>query len=138
MHPGPTGVHNLAKGHVSCLTMIGTIELERIPVRCIVGIFPNERLEEQQIFLDVSMDLDFGPAAASEMVTDTVDYAGVADELEALVIAGRFQLIETMAERCAAHVLSTHAIVQRVRVVVHKPAAVPRAQDTRVGVERGR
>jgi len=118
--------------------MIGTIELERIPVRCIVGIFPNERVEEQQIFLDVAMDLDFAPAAASETVTDTVDYAGVADELEALVIEGRFQLIETMAERCAAHVLSAHELVQRVRVVVHKPAAVPRALDTRVTVERGR
>ena len=118
--------------------MIGTIELERIPVRCIVGIFPDERVQEQMIFLDVSMELDFAPAAASETVSDTVDYAGVADELEALVVAGRFQLIETMAERCAAHVLAAHAIVQRVRIVVHKPAAVPRAQDTRVSVERGR
>jgi dihydroneopterin aldolase len=118
--------------------MLGTIELERVPAHCIVGILPRERVEPQTIFLDVSLDIDFAAAAASESVEDTVDYAALADALEALVVEGRFQLIETMAERCAEHVLSEHPAVQRVRMVVHKPAAVPRAADTRVRVERSR
>lgn len=118
--------------------MIGTIELERLPVRCIVGILPRERVEEQQLFLDVSLDLDFARAAASESVEDTVDYAALADRLEALVVEGRFQLLETLVERCARDVLDRHPAVVRVRVTAHKPAAVPRAGDTRVSVERPR
>jgi len=50
----------------------------------------------------------------------------------------KFQLIETMAETCALRVLGTHPRVERARVVVHKPAAVPGAADTRVRVERVR
>ena len=118
--------------------MIGTIELDRLAVRCIVGILPFERVTEQDIFLDVSMDLDFAPAAASEHVSDTVNYASLAESLSALVVERKFQLIETMAESCATLVLDTHDRVERVRVTVHKPAAVPQANDTRVRVDRSR
>jgi 7,8-dihydroneopterin aldolase/epimerase/oxygenase len=118
--------------------MIGTIELDRLAVRCIVGILPFERVTEQDIYLDVSMDLDFASAAASEDVVDTVNYASLAQSLSALVRDRKFQLIETMAESCASLVLGTHARVERVRVTVHKPAAVPEATDTRVRVDRSR
>ena len=118
--------------------MLGTIDLQRLPIRCIVGILPRERAEEQQLFLDISLDLDFAAAAASESVEDTVDYAALADEMEALVVAGRFRLLETLVERCAEQVLERHPAVERVRVTVHKPEAVPRAGDTRVSVERAR
>jgi len=115
---------------------MGTIELERLAVRCIVGIHPFERVQEQDVFLDIAMDLDFSPAAASENVRDTVDYSALAEDLSALVRDRKFQLIETMAEACAFRVLGTHPGVERVRVAVHKPAAVPEAADTRVRVER--
>jgi dihydroneopterin aldolase len=118
--------------------MLGTIELERLAVRCIVGILPFERREEQDVFLDVSMDLDFARARASENVADTVDYASLALELSTLVRREKFQLIETLAESCAEHVLGTRGAVERVRIAVHKPAAVPQALDTRVRVERAR
>jgi dihydroneopterin aldolase len=118
--------------------MLGTIELERFAVRCIVGIHPFERVQEQDVFLDIAMDLDFAPAAASENVRDTVDYSALADDLSSLVRDRKFQLIETLAEACALRVLCTHPRVDRVRVAVHKPAAVPGAADTLVRVERVR
>lgn len=118
--------------------MIGTIELERLAVRCIVGILPFERVTEQDVFLDIAMDLDFAPASNSEHVTDTVDYAALAVDLSLLVRERKFQLIETMAESCAELVLDSRACVERVRVTVHKPAAVPQAMDTRVRVDRVR
>lgn len=123
---------------VSSTAMVGTIELERIAIRCIVGILPSERVEEQDIFLDVSMDLDFGPASACEDVDKTVDYASLAVALSTLVRDGKFRLIETLAESCAAFVLGEHSAVGKVRVCVHKPAAVRVASDVRVRVERTR
>ena len=118
--------------------MVGTIELERLAIRCIVGILPAERVEEQDIFLDVSMDVDFGPASASEDVAETVDYASLAVSLASLVRDGKFRLIETLVESCAGFVLREHPLVRRVRVCVHKPAAVRAASDVRVRVERSR
>ena len=118
--------------------MTGTIELDRLEIDCIVGILPFERVTEQKVFLDVSMEIDFGPAAASEDVANTVDYTVVSRELTELVRESRYQLIETMAVECAQLVLDRHQIIDRVSIAVHKPAAVPQARDTvvRFGMNR--
>jgi len=116
--------------------MIGTIELERIHVDCIVGIHPHERVNEQSLELDVAMDLDFSEAAATECVDATIDYTEVARALTELVVDRKFQLIETLAEEAASLVLACWPKVVRVEIVVHKPAAVPQARDTRVRVVR--
>lgn len=118
--------------------MIGTIDLAGIRVRCIVGIHPFERTQEQDIAIDVSMDLDFAEAAATENVNATVDYTEVASALSALAVERKYQLIETMAEDCAALVLDRWQRIESATVVIHKPAAVPEAADTRVKVARRR
>lgn len=118
--------------------MLGTIELESLAIPCIVGIFPFERAQEQPVFVSMGMDLDFAPAAASESIHDTVDYAALAQSIHELVREAKFQLIETMAEEIAKHILSSHSQVEVVRVTVHKPQAVPQAKDTRVRVTRSR
>lgn len=118
--------------------MIGTIELERLEIDCIVGILPFERVTEQKIFVDVSMHLDFAPAAASEDVVDTIDYTVVSRELADLVRERKFQLIETMAVECVELVLSRHPAVGKASISIHKPAAVPQAKDTVVRFGRSR
>jgi dihydroneopterin aldolase len=118
--------------------MIGTIELQRLSISCIVGILDFERVTAQEIFLDVSMDMDFAAAAESEDIHETVNYTDVAKELTQLVQTRKYLLIETMVEECAALVLERWSSVQTVRMAVHKPAAVPQAQDTIVRVERSR
>lgn len=118
--------------------MTGTIELERLEIDCIVGILPHERVAEQKIFVDVSMELDFAPAAASEDVADTIDYTVVSREITALVRERKFQLIETMAVEGVDLVLSRHPAVGKVSIAIHKPAAVPQAKDTIVRFGRAR
>ena len=118
--------------------MIGTVEVERIGIRCIVGIHPFERVQEQDIGIDVSMDLDFAEASVTERVGATVDYTAEAKEVAELVVERKYQLIETMAEEIAKFVLARHSMVETVRVRIHKPRAVPQAKDTRVRVERSR
>ena len=108
----------------------GIIELEKLEVDCIVGILPFERVKEQKVFLDVSMEIDFQVPASTEQVEDTIDYTFISQELTDLVKTSRYQLIETMAVECADLILDRHPLVQRVSVAVHKPAAVPMAKDT--------
>lgn len=118
--------------------MRGTIELERLEIDCIVGIHPFERVQEQKVFLDVLLDIDFAPAAASENVADTIDYTEVAAALADLVRTRRYQLIETMAVEGVELLLSRHPQVERAEIAVHKPAAVPQARDTVVRFGRSR
>jgi len=118
--------------------MIGTIEVSGIRVRCIIGVLPFERVQEQEIRIDASLDLDFAEAVATESIGATVDYALVAKALSALAVERKFQLVETLAEECASLVLSRWPRVESATIVIHKPAAVPEASDARVKILRRR
>ncbi len=111
-----------------------TVALDRLPVTCIVGILPNEREELQEIFLDVRLELDATRAVNEEEIEATVDYAALADDLEAYVKVEKFLLIETMAARCASRILDLHPQVEAAEITVNKPQAVPRAAMTWVKV----
>jgi dihydroneopterin aldolase len=118
--------------------MIGTTGLHNLRVDCIVGIYPHERAKTQPVFLDLELDYDFGPAAASDAIPDAVDYDRVVATVTELIQARRFQLIETMAEATAAMLLDRMPVVQAVRLEIRKPAAVPTAANSFVRVERVR
>jgi dihydroneopterin aldolase len=67
---------------------------------------------------------------------DALDYAGVAKAVAAFVGASQFQLVETLAERLAEKLRAEFGVAW-VRLEVHKPGAVPGAQDVSVAIERG-
>ncbi|MFN7978521.1 MAG: dihydroneopterin aldolase [Vicinamibacterales bacterium] len=118
--------------------MTGTTGLKDLRVDCIVGIYPHERAATQTVLLDIELDYDFAAPAASDAIADAVDYDGVARSVTTLLQAAGFQLIETMAERVAAQLLSDVPVATAVRVEVRKPAAVPAAACSFVRVERRR
>lgn len=113
-------------------TQMGTILIADLEVRCIVGILPRERVEPQPLFLDLEMDHDFGPAAATEDVTTTVDYAEVSRVLAEQIKARQYWLIETLAVEGCATLLARYPGLQRVKITVKKPQAV--AETRHVGV----
>ncbi|MEQ1760797.1 MAG: dihydroneopterin aldolase [Vicinamibacterales bacterium] len=118
--------------------MIGTAGLKQLHVDCIVGIYPHERARTQAVILDIELDYDFGPAAASDAIGDAVDYDLVAASVTELLQVKRFQLIETMAEQVASMILARVPVVHAVRLEIRKPAAVPAADCSFVRVERVR
>lgn len=103
------------------------------------GVFEHERRDGQPFVVDLVLELDTRPAAADDALAATVDYGALAEEVAAVVAGEAVDLIETLAERLAAVVLS-HDPVDAVEVTVHKPAApvpVPFA-DVRVRIRRDR
>ena len=118
--------------------MLGTTGLTALRVDCIVGIYPHERERTQTVFLDVALDYDFGPAAASDAIRDAVDYDRIASGLTHLLTDRKFQLIEAMAEASATWVLTHIPEAHRVTIEIRKPAAVPAADCSFVRVERVR
>jgi len=118
--------------------MIGTIGLEALQIRCIVGIHPHERVDEQDLFIDIAVETDFAAAAASEHVRDTIDYSLIAEQLTALAVERKYQLIETFAEDSAQLIFSLFSPVISVEMTIRKPAAVPAAACSFVHVQRDR
>lgn len=107
--------------------MLGTIIIRDLDVRCVVGLLPHERETEQRLSLDLDLELDFGPAARSESLGSTVDYATVAREVAAQIRRRRYRLLETLAVETCHALLAAHAVLTRVRIEVRKPDAVAEA-----------
>ena len=113
------------------------IYIRRLHARCIIGIFPEERTEKQDVFLDITMHADLRDAGASDAIEDTVDYKRVKKEVLAMIEASEYFLIERLAEQTAA-ICFKDSRVHRVEVVVDKPGALRFAQSVAVHIVRDR
>lgn len=115
------------------------IELTGLRVRGRHGVFDFERAEGQDFVVDVALELDTGPAAASDELSDTIHYGELAEALAAVVAGEPVNLLETLAARLA-EVCLADARVAAATVTVHKPQApIPLAfADVAVTIRRAR
>jgi dihydroneopterin aldolase len=74
-------------------------------------------------------------AARTDDLADALDYSAVAETIADVVRAGRFQLIETAAERVAERLLADHP-VSWLRIEVCKPISSD-SYTAAVTIERG-
>ena len=77
------------------------------------------------------------PAGEADDLSLTVDYEAVVRRLTELIETGRFQLVETVAERCAETLINEFHVA-RVRLRVAKPTAIKTAREVGVVIERWR
>ena len=110
--------------------------LRDLRIETTIGIFDWERRTRQTIILDLEMSADVASAAASDHIDDTLNYKAVAKRLIAFVTESEFQLVETLAERCA-QIIRNEFGVGWVRLTLNKKGAVRDATDVGVIIERG-
>ena len=66
-----------------------------------LGIWDWERQFKQTLVIDLDLGTDISAAAASESITDTIDYKSVSKRVAQVAEEGAFQLVETLAQRIA-------------------------------------
>jgi 7,8-dihydroneopterin aldolase/epimerase/oxygenase len=98
------------------------IELTGLRVHGRHGVFDFERAEGQDFVVDVALEIDTAPAAASDQLSDTVHYGELAEALAAVVAGDPVNLLETLAARLADTCLADRR-VRAATVTVHKPQA---------------
>jgi dihydroneopterin aldolase len=102
------------------------------------GCRADEREIGVHLDVDVEVRTDLRPAAASDAVEDTVDYARLIERCRQVVEGQSHHLVETVAERIAGALLE-EPLVESVRVEVAKRPPLPVAVDRfSVVVERSR
>ncbi|NIJ05531.1 dihydroneopterin aldolase [Frigoribacterium faeni] len=126
---GTTGAHVAAAEGAA-----GTAPVRTVPVGLDVlrllgvratghhGVFDHERRDGQEFVVDAVVHLDASGAAGDDDLEQTVHYGVLAEELVEAVERDPVDLVETLAERLAAVVLS-HPAAVRVELTVHKPTA---------------
>ncbi|HYO40530.1 MAG TPA: dihydroneopterin aldolase [Nocardioidaceae bacterium] len=86
------------------------------------GVLAMERREGQSFLVDLTLELDTRPAAASDDLRDTVDYGTLVARVKNAIESDPVDLIETLAQRLVGVCLEDPR-VQRAEVTVHKPGA---------------
>ncbi|HEX5124653.1 MAG TPA: dihydroneopterin aldolase [Rhodanobacteraceae bacterium] len=110
--------------------------IEDLRIDTVIGIYDWERRTRQTIALDIEMGFDNTKPAASDAIEDTLDYKAVSKRLIAFVEGSSFQLVETLAEHCAAIIRDEFAVAW-LRLKLSKPGAVRGAKAVGVVIERG-
>jgi D-erythro-7,8-dihydroneopterin triphosphate epimerase len=113
------------------------IRIEDLHLRCIIGIFPEEREKKQDVLIQATLHTDLQRPGETDDVADTVDYKGIKNSIVELVESSEFLLIERMAASIAWICLADEK-VERAEVRVDKPGALRFARTVSVEVERTR
>jgi dihydroneopterin aldolase len=101
-----------------------------------IGIYDWEKEIRQPVVLDLEMASDVARGAATDRIDDALDYKAVSKRLKEFVADSRFELVETLAERCAAIVRQEFG-VPWLRLTLNKIAAVTDSDGVGVVIERG-
>ena len=122
--------------------MADRIELKGLRARGFHGVFDHERRDGQDFSCDVTLWLEFAPAAESDDLADTVDYGAVARVAHDVLTGEPRDLIETVAVEIAEKLLAADdtaaaaaaaaaedpaaarpPLLHAVEVTIHKPQA---------------
>ncbi|HNR34299.1 MAG TPA: dihydroneopterin aldolase [Candidatus Hydrogenedentes bacterium] len=113
------------------------IYIRDLSVRCIIGIYPEERRNKQDVIINIVLESDLRAACRSDRIEDTVDYKGIKNRIiEKVESSSRF-LIERLAEDIAELCLADPKVV-RATVSVDKPGALRFARSVAVEITRAR
>lgn len=110
--------------------------IEDLRIQTVIGIFDWEREIKQTVSLDLEMAFDIRRAGETDSIDDTLDYKSVSKRLIGFVEKSEFQLVESLAERCAQIVLDEFP-VPWLRLKLSKPGAVRGSNAVGVIIERG-
>ena len=114
-----------------------SIFIENLSFLASIGVFEWEKQVQQKLELDLELSTNIRPAAASDDLNLTLNYAAISEQLISLAQAQHHDLIETLAEKMAAMLLENFN-TQQVTLTLRKPNAVPAAASVGVKIIRQR
>lgn len=116
--------------------MQDTVFIEGLQIEALIGVHECERHAPRPLLLDLQLRFDNRVPAATDALADTLDYEAISQRLADYAASTHFNLVETLAERCAALVLEEFGATG-VRLKLSKPGAVQAATTIGVIIERG-
>jgi dihydroneopterin aldolase len=112
------------------------IFIKQLEVISSIGVYDWEKSVQQKLYFDLEMAFDNKPAANTDDINLALNYFSVSEAVNNFAQTHQFELIETMAESVATLIMTQFA-VPWVKVRLHKPGALPKAQSLGVQIERG-
>ncbi len=106
-------------------------------LRGILGINPDERVNKQDILINVVMYADISAAATSDNIEDAVNYKSITKRIISHVEDSSDMLVEKLVTDIARLIVTEYP-VERVQVRVEKPGALRFAESVGIEIDRSR
>lgn len=136
LHASPLDTERPAAGRSSGAAP-DLVKIRNLRAWSLIGVHPHERLQRQEIRIDVWLETDHRAAAASDNIVDALDYSAVAQAFRDHAGESTHQLIETLGEDLARIALDQFG-ARAVRISVEKSGAIPGADAVGIEIERRR
>src|SRR5215831_1122706 len=95
------------------------IHIEQLEVSSVIGVSEHERKTPQRLTISISFWPRQQTRDLADKIDQTINYAIVAEETKRFVSHQAVNLIETLADRLAAHLLKNFPI-QKIKVEIRK------------------
>lgn len=110
--------------------------IKGLNIQTTIGFFQWEKEIKQTLVIDVVMAWDTAKAAINDELAKTLDYAEISKAIEVFANENPVDLLETLAERMAAYLMSQFHIPW-LQLKIGKPGAIHNADTVGVEIERG-
>ncbi|MGI9666806.1 MAG: dihydroneopterin aldolase [Acidimicrobiia bacterium] len=113
------------------------IHIRDLVVSGIIGINPDERINKQDVLVNITMSVDTHAAAVSDNIDDAVNYRTITKEIIAHIESGEPMLVERLAQEIANICLQDDRVAAT-EVTVEKPGALRHARSVGITITRTR
>jgi FolB domain-containing protein len=113
------------------------IIIKDLLLRGIIGINEDERVNKQDILINVTLFADTTAAAASDQIEDAVNYKTITKHIIRHVESASDYLVEKLVNDIAKLILTQYP-VERAIVRVEKPGALRFANSVGIEIDRNR
>jgi dihydroneopterin aldolase len=116
--------------------MKGIMGFDDLKIHCIVGIYPEERIHKQDVFIDLRVQLDLGNSIQSQSIDPAIDYTKLA-RISLRSGENQYFLIEAFANDILESIFKEFDIVNWAWIKIKKPQAIQEARYAYVELEKG-
>ena len=110
------------------------IIIKEAAYRCNVGLSKEERNKKQEVVIDAVLFLDTKKAGQKDDIKHSVNYSEVHSVIKDAAENNEYRLIEAMAEKVSAAILSRFGM-PKVAIKIEKPKALANRNVASVSVE---
>jgi len=103
------------------------IRINDLKVRALIGAYSWERVNKQELVINITLEYDASKASRSDKLKDALDYEAVASKVMKVVTASRYVLLEKLTSKILTGIM-TDRRVQSAYVRVDKPHAIAQAR----------
>ncbi|MCD8373191.1 MAG: 2-amino-4-hydroxy-6-hydroxymethyldihydropteridine diphosphokinase, partial [Clostridia bacterium] len=113
---------------------MNTVCVKKLNVMACHGVNDFEKKQKQRFVFSVEVKTDFSEAAKDDDLSKTINYSSLCKRIIAVATGNVFDLIETLAYRCAYDIMENFPSAKAVSLTVEKPDAPMSADFKSVSV----